>query len=177
MKTTRAVAVFLAVATLGATTTLAIPPGPGPEAPPPETEFGGPPQPGRPPMPCPEQLKKAGATVDQISLLMDFQYQQEMKRIDRRAAADKAQVSLDHLLYAAAVDEKAVMEAVDAVNQARSEMFKLDIAGMLMANQLLGTNVLRKLRELAPPPRNFRCGRRNAGESGDEWKPEAEIGE
>ena len=181
MKKSTTLTAILAIASLSTMTLLAMPPGSrgGPDAP--GEEFGGRSPP--PPLPPAEQLAKAGATEDQINVLMDFQYEQDMKRIDLHAAVDKAQSTLDHLLHAATANEKAVMEAVDTLNRARGEMFKSEIAGILKMNQILGEDTLRKLREQAPPrgPENNRCGRGpgvfKPAENVDAQQPEPEHGE
>jgi len=100
-----------------------------------------------------ERVKKAGANDQQIQALAEFEFEQQSKRIDLRAASEKADLKLRHLLEAKNVNEKDVMQAVETMNQARGELFKLDIVGMLKAKQVLGEDILQKLREGCPPDR------------------------
>jgi len=65
------------------------------------------------------------------------------------------------------VDEKAVMDAVDVLSTARGEMLKLEIASQLKVRQVLGAELLRKLREMALPPQISQPLRaREQGEAG-----------
>jgi hypothetical protein len=149
---------------LGASTLLAVQPEPGrpydrnePCPPPPPGSRVAQPDPGQrpPPPPTPGMLARAGVTEDKIKALAEFEYDQQQKRIDLRAAAEKAELTLQHLMQAAAPDEKAVMAAVDAVNAARSELLKLEITSQLKFKNIVGEEALRKLREQAPtPPRS-----------------------
>jgi len=108
---------------------------------------------GHPPMGLDlERAKQAGATEAQIQTLADFQLEQQTQRIDLQASADKADLKLGALLKAKATDEKAIMQVVDTINQARSELFKLEIASMLKAKQVLGEAVMQKLHSMTPPP-------------------------
>ena len=110
-----------------------------------------PPPMGHPPMGLDvERAKKAGATDAQIQTLTDFEFEQQSKRIDLQAAADKANLKLGYLLKAQAVDEKAVMQAVDALNQVRGELFKLGIVSLLKEKQVLGADLIQKLHEREP---------------------------
>lgn len=108
-----------------------------------------PPPPGAEPR---DQLKRAGATDAQIATLTEFDFAQQEKRIDLRAKAEKAELALHRQMQAATADEKSVLDAVDALNQANGEMRKLDVMSMLKHKQVLGEDVLRKLHEMTPPP-------------------------
>jgi hypothetical protein len=108
---------------------------------------------GRPPMGLDlERAKQAGATEAQIQTLADFQLEQQVRRIDLQAAADKADLRLGSLMRAKNTDEKTILQAVDALSTARAELFKLDISAMLKEKQVLGDAVMKKLHEMAPPP-------------------------
>ena len=100
----------------------------------------------------PEQARKAGASEQQVQALADAAFAQQTKRIDLQAAVEKADLALEHLMRAATVDEKAAMEAADAVSKARADLFKLDIASRLKVKQILGEELLRKMHEQAPRP-------------------------
>ena len=107
---------------------------------------------GHPPMGLDvERAKKAGATEAQIQALEDFEFEQSTKRIDLQATAEKADLKLNHLIKAQTADEKAIFQAVDVLNQARGDVFKLEIASMLKAKQVLGEAVLQKLHDMGPP--------------------------
>ena len=109
-------------------------------------------QPPRPPAaPDRDQLKKAGATDAQIQALSDLDFAQQSKRIDLQAELQKAELLLGHQMQAATVDEKAVLAAVAALNEARGELFKLEITTQLKVRQTLGEETMRKLREMGPP--------------------------
>lgn len=122
----------------------------------------------RPPQtPSPEQLKKAGATDAQIQALSDLDFSQQGKRIDLQARIEKAELTLGHLLQAASVDETAVLDATDVLTSAQGEMFKLEISSQLKVRQMLGEELLRKLREMGPPPQMSQPPRaREQGEPG-----------
>ena len=111
-----------------------------------------------------DQLKRAGATDAQIATLTEFEFTQQEKRIDLRAKAEKAELALQRQMQAATADEKAVMDAVDALNQATGEMHKLDVMSQLKHKQILGEDVMRKLRESAPPPPPEARDRRASGQ-------------
>lgn len=108
-----------------------------------------PPPPG--PRLCPEQLRKAGASDQQIDAVLGYQFEQELKQIDVRASVQKAALTLEHAKTATPVDEKAVMAAVEALGQAQTEVLKLSIAGELKIRQILGDEILRTLRDTPPP--------------------------
>jgi len=105
---------------------------------------------GLPPMHDPESLKKAGASEQQVQALNEFMFEQQMKRIDLRAATEKSQLTVEHLMRAPSPDEKAIAQAVDAVNQANGELFKMEVAARIKMKQVLGEDVLRKLRDQGP---------------------------
>jgi len=108
---------------------------------------------GHPPMGLDlDRAQQAGATEAQIQLLADFQLEQQVRRIDLQAAADKADLRLGSLMRAKNTDEKAILQAVDALSAARAELFKLDISAMLKEKQVLGEAVMKKLHEIAPLP-------------------------
>lgn len=98
-----------------------------------------------------EQAKKAGATDAQIQTMTDFQLEQQIKRIDLHATAEKAELKLGALLKSQNPDEKTILQAADTVSQARGELFKLEVTTMLKAKQVLGETVLQKLHEMGPP--------------------------
>jgi hypothetical protein len=102
-------------------------------------------------VPEPERARQAGATAQQVEALEALAFDQRIKRIELRAAAEKAEAALDRLMKGDAVDEKAALQAAGALIQARGELFKLELASRVKVRGLLGADVLEKLR--APPPR------------------------
>jgi len=101
--------------------------------------------------PNPEAAKQAGATDQQIEALKTFVFEQRIKRVDLQAAAEKADLALDHLMQSEAVDEKAALKAADALTSARGELFKQDISSRVKVREILGDAVLKKLHERMPP--------------------------
>ncbi len=99
--------------------------------------------------PSPEMLKQAGAKEEQLQALSTFQFEQQMKRIDLKAAAEKAELALGQQMKGATVDEKAALKAADALTQAQAELFKLEIASQIKTRQILGEEVLKKMHEMA----------------------------
>ena len=104
----------------------------------------------------PERLKQAGVTEAQSKALADFHFEQQSKRIDLQAAAEKAELALEQLMKDPAADEKAALKAADALTLARGELFKQGIAARIKARQILGEEVLKKLRDQKPPERRGR---------------------
>ncbi len=102
-------------------------------------------------LPDPRRLKEAGATDQQLDALKTAEDEQQLKRIDQKAAVEKAEVTLRQLMRSETVDEAAALKAADALSQARAEAFRADIASQLKVRAILGTGVLKKLREMGPP--------------------------
>ena len=126
--------------------------------------------------PSPEMLKQAGAKEEQLQALAAFQFEQQTKRIDLQAAADKAELALGQQMKGTAVDEKAALKAADALTQARGELFKLEIASQIKTRQILGEEVLKKMHEMAASRSPDRPGRGpgTAGPRPDAPPPPAE---
>lgn len=109
--------------------------------------------------PDPKRLKEAGATEQQLEALKKFEDEQALKRIDQKAAVEKAEVTFQQLMRSEAVDEAAALKAADALSQARAEAFKAEISSQLKVRAILGADVLKKLREMGPPEGVGRPGR------------------
>jgi Spy/CpxP family protein refolding chaperone len=114
---------------------------------------------GRKPFLNPQRLKEAGATEQQLAALKAFANEQQLKQVDLRATAEKAELTLDQLMSGETVDEKAALKAADALTQARAEIFKLEISSKLKMKEILGAEVQKKLREMGPPEGMERQGR------------------
>ncbi len=97
-----------------------------------------------------EQLADAGASAEQIDALMALRHAAAMRNVDLRAAVEKAQLTLDVKMTGATDDESGVMDAVDALNLARGEVFKAEITTRLQMRQILGDVILSKLHEPMP---------------------------
>jgi hypothetical protein len=113
-------------------------------------------RPSHPPMLTPEQLAKTGATEEQINALMKLKKEQQLKRIDLKANVEKAELALDYSKKSNSVDEKALLSAVDALNQARGELLKLDVASEFQTRKILGDEIFAKVREQRPHRRHAR---------------------
>jgi hypothetical protein len=107
-------------------------------------------------MPTAEQLTKAGATEEQVKALTQFEQEQQLKRIDLKANVERARLALDRSMESKSVDEGAVMKAADTLNQARGELFKLNVASRLQMRKILGDEILSKIREERPHRRHAR---------------------
>lgn len=171
MKRTNGLRILSAALLLGSGTLCAAPQGADRDPP-----FGGPApavhgeqHPPCPPMPNREQLKHAGATDAQIQALTDAEFSLREKQIDLRAQAEKAGLALERLMSGTNADEKAVMAAADAMNQAHGELVKLELSAQLKRKQILGDELLRKLHDMRPPerPANPQPGTAGPGAAGE----------
>lgn len=101
-------------------------------------------------LPSREMLQQAGATDAQIDALTEFRKAQTNRQNELSAAAEKATRALMQLMGGTNVDEQAVFAAADAVTQARGEIFKSGLSLQLKTRQILGDEVMAKLREMRP---------------------------
>ena len=92
-------------------------------------------------MPEADALREAGASDEQIRTIEALRFEEQGKRIDRRAAVEKAEWELNRRMRAADADEASVMSAVEALNQARGESFKADVAFQLKMKHVLGEKI------------------------------------
>ena len=106
---------------------------------------------GRQPFLNPKRLKEAGATDQQLAALKAFANEQQLKQVDLRAAAEKAELTLKQLMDSETTDEKAALKAADTLSQARAELFKLEISSKLKMREILGAEIQKKLHEMGPP--------------------------
>jgi hypothetical protein len=104
----------------------------------------------RMPMPDRAQLEASGVDAKQILALTTLRYDAGIRRVDLQAAVEKAEMTLEHQMTAETVDTAEVMKAVTALNQARGEVFKVDIENQLKIREILGNAVMRKLQEQGP---------------------------
>ncbi len=99
----------------------------------------------------PQWLKAAGVTDQQLAALKKAADEQQFKRIDLNAAQEKAELAYEQQMRDDSVDEKTVLKLADALIQARGERFKFEIVSRLKAREILGAEVLKKLRAMEPP--------------------------
>lgn len=104
------------------------------------------------PMMMPPEMRaaRAGATAIQVKALEDAMLDMQAKRIDHKAAVEKGELALTRLTRASTLDEKEIMKAADALNQARGELFKDELAMQIKMQQILGDEIFRKMREQGP---------------------------
>jgi len=134
-------------------------------------------------MPDPQQLKAAGVTDKQLESLKALRQEQQLKQIDLKASAEKAELVFDQTMHNETVDAEAALKAADALSQARAALFKAEVANQLKVREILGAEVLKKLHENAPRPggegrkgcdacpNNGTVCRRGAGEGGGQPQP------
>lgn len=113
-----------------------------------------------PGVPNPGWMRRAGASERQIQALEEYMFEQQMKLIDLWAASEKAEMTMERLRRASDVDEKALLQAVDALNQTRGVMFRTEVESWIKVKQVLGEEILRKLREQGPLHRSTISGPR-----------------
>ena len=107
----------------------------------------------------PVRLKEAGVTEQQLAALRKVVEEEQLKRVDLKASVEKAEIAFEQLMRGEAVDTAAALKAADALSQARAESFKAEIANQLKVREVLGAEVLKKLREMGPPEGMARDGR------------------
>jgi len=102
---------------------------------------------GHPVVPHPDALKRAGASEQQIKALPELAFELHLKLIDLEAASEKAEMMMERLIRASTIDEKAIMQEVEALNQARSATLRAEVESRIKVKQLLGEDILKQLRE------------------------------
>lgn len=95
----------------------------------------------------PELAKELGVTEEQIATLQAAHYENEKNEIKLRGNKDLARLEVKKLLKADTVDKEAIMAAVDTAGQASIELRKAQIGFMIQVKEVLGKDVLQKLRE------------------------------
>ena len=110
--------------------------------------------------PSPERLKEAGATDEQIAQLKKVKEEQQLKQVDLKATAEKAQIQLRQLISSEKPDKDAIFAAVDKTTAAKATLMKSGISARLKAREILGDEVAKKLRELGPPKGKGKDGSR-----------------
>lgn len=121
------------------------------------------PQMGQRPSISPERLKQAGATDEQLESLKKIHEEQQLKQVDLKAKAEKAQIKLKQLISSENASEKDVLKAVDAVTEAKAAIMKQGISARFKAREILGDEVSKKLREMGPPKGKGPGGQRGPG--------------
>jgi Spy/CpxP family protein refolding chaperone len=113
--------------------------------------------------PNPERLKEAGATDEQLEQLKKIQEQQQLKQVDLKADAEKAQIELKQLISSENASEKDVLKAVDALTEAKAAIMKQGISARFKAREILGDEISKKLREMGPPKGRGPDGQKGPG--------------
>ncbi len=93
-----------------------------------------------------EKLKELGVSDDQIQVLKDLEYEMGLERVDLKAGVEKAELSLRQQMESEAPDHEAVLELVEELNTARGEMFRSHIEMQLKVREVVGADVIQKLR-------------------------------
>jgi Spy/CpxP family protein refolding chaperone len=121
---------------------------------------------GRQPFLNPQRLKAAGATDEQLKALKAFADEQEIKKIDLKAEAEKAQLALKQVMSSDSADEAAAFAALDRVSQTRTAIAKQGISAKFKVREIFGDDVAKKLREMGPPKGKGPDGQRVPGSQG-----------
>jgi hypothetical protein len=93
-----------------------------------------------------EKLRELGVSDDQIKTLKELEYKMGIERVDLKAGVEKAELSLRQQMQSDAPDQEAVLQLVDQLNTARGAMFKSHIVMQLKVREVVGADVIEKLR-------------------------------
>ena len=94
-----------------------------------------------------DAAKKLGVTEDQLNQLREMTYQGEIQQVKSRADLDVARLELRHLIDSANPTEEAIGQAVDKVSGLEAQLEKARISEMLKTRQILGEEIMGKIRE------------------------------
>ena len=95
-------------------------------------------------------LRKAGATDEQLAALKEKAYELRKQMITLHAEQEQSENELQHLLGQDKVDRAAVMKAVEQVGAVKTNIQKLRVQQQLDMRDLLGAEVMGKLRAVSP---------------------------
>ena len=118
---------------------------------------------GRKPQLNPQRLKEAGVKEEQLEALKSFRDEQQIKQIDLKAEVDKAQLALKQVMGNENADEKAALAALERVSKARTDIARQGISAKFKMREILGEEVIKKLREMGPPKGKGPGGPRGPG--------------
>ena len=91
--------------------------------------------------------KNLGVTEAQLAQLREITYQGEIQQIKVRADLEIAQMELRRLLDTAKPTEEAVGKAIDKISALEAQMQKARIGEMLKVREILGEEMMAKLRD------------------------------
>lgn len=95
----------------------------------------------------PELAAKVGLKEEQIKAIRDAAFAQREQMVTLRSQSELARMQVEKLLAADPVDEAAVMKAVDAAGLQEVAVKKSEIAFRLKMKNLVGEDVIKKMRE------------------------------
>ncbi len=95
--------------------------------------------------PCLDRLREAGATEEQVAQLREYLHDHVARRIELRAAVDRARLDLHRVETDATTGEDAVHAALDALYDARAAMARHHASGRFAARKILGDEVWREV--------------------------------
>lgn len=95
----------------------------------------------------PELAAKVGLKEEQIKAIREAGFAQREQMVTLRGQSELARMQVEKLLAADPVDESAVMKAVDAAGLQEVAAKKAEIAFRLKMKNLVGEDVIRKMRE------------------------------
>ena len=111
----------------------------------------------------PKRLKEAGVKEEQLAALQSFRDKQQIRQIDLKAEVEKAQLILKQVMSSENADKKAAFAALKRVSKARNEIAKQGINAKFKVREILGEEIIKKLREMGPPKGEGPGGPRGPG--------------
>jgi Spy/CpxP family protein refolding chaperone len=108
---------------------------------------------------------EAGATEEQLEKLHEMMLRRHLGAIDLKAAIEKAELTLHHMVLTGEPEERELLAAIDAVTNARGALAKHVASGLVEARTILGPEVWEKvkphvLRHAAGPMMEHAMGKR-----------------
>lgn len=117
-----------------------------------------------------ELVEQLGLSDEQVTTLKEGMFALREKQIEIRSELEKAGLEQARLLTESAVDEEALMAAVEAAGQANTELAKLRMKQLLLVKTTLSAEQLATAKELArehmETMRARRGEKRERGEAG-----------
>ncbi len=98
----------------------------------------------------PEIAQKIGITDAQLEKLNQLAFDDHMKMIDVRAALEREELKLRHLMDASTLDENQILAQIDKVATQRAQIEKAQVQMMLAVRRVLTPEQLKKFREVSP---------------------------
>ncbi len=95
----------------------------------------------------PELAAKVGLSEAQVKTIREAAYAQREQLVKLRSDAELARMQVEKLSSADKVDKDALMKAIDAAGQQEIAVKKAEMAFQLQVKELVGPEVMKKLRE------------------------------